>query len=703
MIKRNSTVKVILSAFAAFAFWTYICMNMSLYKLEGGSQRFMTGSFVTALVSTLLIFVFGAVKVNMSRRASIITGVFVWIFTVVNSMQIAIVLSDGFYSNVFTYLVNVLIYFVFAGFVLLLTGSMTASAMTAVLVSYVYNMVTVIIYVLRGTALMPTDLYSVGTAMNVAGQYKFTVSYPMITATAMTTAQILLLLKFPLRFTFRFRRLVLRAAGGAVTAAAVLFLTIHDFADYKLELFSQQWSNKIYGSAFSFYLNSTHMGLEKSPSYNPKQLNDKLLSYSMPEKYLEDPQTASLLNTVNDYSQKPAGISADMPNVIVVMNESFTDFSVVNEFETDVDCLSYFNSLKNNTIRGNVLVSTFGGNTCNSEYEFLTGMSVGVLKPQSIPYMQMLFNKMPYSLTTHMRRLGYNTIGFHPYYGNGWNRNKIYNYLGFQKFVSIENLYEYNEEPAYLRGLISDKSNYDAVLNMLYTKEPGTRDFIFNVTMQNHGGYTDENYESSVRLKNMKGSYPLAEQYLSVVKESDSALEHFLENLKMFKEPTIVVMFGDHFPAVEDQFYEELYGKSLNSLDDEEVMRRYQVPFIIWANYDIEEEEDVKTSLCFLSNKLMEAANLPKSRVQMYLDEVQTEVKQINPLGYYDNEGTLRKITESEKLKEYYDLEYALLNNEKLHYDFNISVQPYRNLAGMVFSERFVFGDEYDDIIAAEP
>ena len=43
--------------------------------------------------------------------------------------------------------------------------------------------------------------------------------------------------------------------------------------------------------------------------------------------------------------------------------------------------------------------------------------------------------------------------------------------------------------------------------------------------MQNHGGYTDDTFESEVFLENMRGSYPETEQYLTLIKKSDEAFE----------------------------------------------------------------------------------------------------------------------------------------------------------------------------------
>jgi hypothetical protein len=202
----------------------------------------------------------------------------------------------------------------------------------------------------------------------------------------------------------------------------------------------------------------------------------------------------------------------------------------------------------------------------------------------------------------------------------------------------------------------------------------------------------------------MQGNYPETEQYLSLIKDSDDALRYFLTELKKFNEPMVVVMFGDHLPSLEQGFYEELYGKPLSSVSLEESLRRYEVPFMIWANYDIEEEQDVLTSPCFLSNKLMEVAKLPESRVQMYLDELQEDVVQINPAVYTDTEGEHHRHSDlSDKIGEYYDLQYALLKGARLHYDFQYDKDSYSMFGSEILSPKFFFGKEYEKIKSANP
>ena len=519
---------------------------------------------------------------------------------------------------------------------------------------------------------MPTDFMALGTALNVASQYKFKLKYQLISSVIMAIVHFMVAYKFPVKIRMEKKWLKLRLIGLIVAVVSVFTITAIDYSHYDVSVYDQHAANKEHGSAVGFYVNATKMGLKPSDSYNPESIDNRFLAYGIEKVALKK-----------------------RPNIIVIMNESYSDLSVVGDFETNIDYMPYYRTLKKNTIKGEMLVSPFGGYTCNSEYEFLTGMNTGLLSAQSIPYMHMIDSKLPYSLNTHLKQLGYNTTAMHPYYKSGWNRTYVYDYLEFDKFIGLDGF----DNKEYVRSYVSDISNYRNVLERLYNKKPDEREFIFNITMQNHGGYEYSNFPAEVKITSMEGNYPQAEQYLTCMLHSDYALKELLTELKKYKEPVIVAMFGDHQPAVEEEFYEELYGvDDLDDLSDEELSKRYITPFMIWANYDIREKTNVKSSPSFLSNLIMETAKLPKSRVQLYLDELQEEVSQLNPLGYRDKDGVWHKHDDCEELEHYYNIQYSLLNGENLNYDFVLYNRKFDIIGEYVLSPYYLFEDESDAI-----
>lgn len=675
MIKVNSKWKFAIALAFALFMWSFSCANFVLFKVHKSSDQLM--SFIMSLVCSLLIFLLGGFTIELGKREKRIVSVIVYIISLLGAMNLSIPFYGAYYGGVFLYFVNVAFYGIFAAIALLITGSMRVSALTALGVSYLYNAISFIIYSFRGSPLMPTDFMAIGTAMGVAAQYKFNLKYEIIAGTTLAIVHFMLAFKFPIKLELKRKRWIVHVSGLVASVLLVLFVTNIDYSVWDVSVFSQRNANRDHGSAVGFYVNAKKMGLEEKTDYSPMNVNDRLSAY--------DENVVDL---------------KDKPNVIVIMNESFSDLRSVGDFKTNQEYLPYFNSLEKNTIKGTTLVSPFGGMTCNSEYEFLTGMNTGLFESQTIPYMHIIDSKMPYSLTSHMENLGYTTTAIHPYYAKGWQRNIIYDYIGFDDFISIEDFEVLNEENEYLRKYISDRCNYRTLLNQLYNKEEGTKSFIFNITMQNHGGFDYEDFVADVNIESMQGTYPKTEQYLSCIRQSDIALQELLTELENYPEPVVVALFGDHLPAVEDEFFEELYGKDLDDITAEEQTRMYTTPFMIWANYDIKEQQNVRTSPCFLSNKVMEVAGLPKSRVQLYLDDLEKDVMQLNPFGYFDNDGVWHEQSDCSELASYYDLQYSLLNGENLNYDFAIYGRAYDVIGDFILSPKYIFKDEADAIMA---
>ena len=160
----------------------------------------------------------------------------------------------------------------------------------------------------------------------------------------------------------------------------------------------------------------------------------KYLNVKVPDGYDEDAVEAIF----DEYKDVDTGISKtpedELPSIIVIMNEAFSDLSVLGDFVTNDDVIPFINSLEEDTIKGLLHVSVLGGNTANTEFEFLTGSTMAFLPAGSIPYQQYIDRETP-NLTSQLADLGYKTTAIHPYYASGWRRNKVYPLFGFEKSV----------------------------------------------------------------------------------------------------------------------------------------------------------------------------------------------------------------------------------------------------------------------------
>ena len=117
----------------------------------------------------------------------------------------------------------------------------------------------------------------------------------------------------------------------------------------------------------------------------------------------------------------------DKPNIIVVMDEAFSDLGVLGDFTASKEYMPYYHSLKEesetapNIITGSLHVSVCGGNTANTEFEFLTGNTMAFLPQGSVPYQQYIKKNIP-ALPWYFKEQGYETHAMHPYYASGWDR-----------------------------------------------------------------------------------------------------------------------------------------------------------------------------------------------------------------------------------------------------------------------------------------
>ncbi len=68
------------------------------------------------------------------------------------------------------------------------------------------------------------------------------------------------------------------------------------------------------------------------------------------------------------------------------MNETFSDLSVYQNLHAGYEGPTYFKSIDDAVQRGDLYVSAYGGGTCNTEFEFLTGNSMAYLGQGVYPY-----------------------------------------------------------------------------------------------------------------------------------------------------------------------------------------------------------------------------------------------------------------------------------------------------------------------------
>ena len=422
------------------------------------------------------------------------------------------------------------------------------------------------------------------------------------------------------RIPFTLRRF-LPSAGIAGVVLAVFFGT--GFVENQ-GIEPSMWTTRGNGLALNFSVCLKYMRVEAPEGYAQESL----------EQLTADTASDGPSVTVTD----PDGTTRPV-NVIVIMNESFSDLSVLPGVETNQDAMPFLRSLTENTIKGYAYSSVFGGTTANSEYEFLTGNTTAFLPAGTVPYQMYVSDGDP-SLVGQMEALGYTTIAAHPYRSSGWNRPTVYADYGFDE-VYFESDFQ---DRAYMRGdertgYVTDRCDYENLIRWYEEKEEGQPLFLFNVTMQNHSAYQMAwtNLPKEVWLTGeLENRFQTVNQYLSLVYQSDQAFEDLIDYFSQVEEPTMILLFGDHQPQVATNFYTDVLG---TNPDTAAAQKKQMVPFVLWANYDIPEAQGVELSLNYLSALLMDTANLPMTGYQKFLSQLWETAPVINTVGIRDAQG----------------------------------------------------------------
>lgn len=549
---------------------------------------------------------------------------------------------------------NIVLFLLVTIVLFLLTGKLKTAHRIVYGVAMIYGIANSYVVRFRTNPIVPWDIFSWKTAASVADNYNFMPDTRMVVVTLVFLVAIALFhfIKVKVtRFVF-WKRLIPAALVAVVLSLFAGTLQQESFQNsHRLynKLFTPVYMTDVDGMAVTFVMNLAYMSIDKPEHYSDSEAQAVLDSYGAGGAMSEDTDPAAKDDTQKD---------EELPNIIVMMNESFSDLSVLGDFETNEDYMPFIHSLEQgaeNTVTGMLNVSVCGGNTANTEFEFLTGNTMAFLPQGSIPYQQYINGDLK-ALPDYLKTLGYQTIATHPYNAGGWERDTVYPMLGFNESVFKD---EY-VNPQYVRQYISDESCVDKIIEFYENKETDKPLFVFNVTMQNHGGYQDQygNFTPDISVKDST-NFSL-QQYLSLVKLSDSALESLISYFKDADEKTVIVFFGDHQPsdAVASTVLAK-NGMSWNHLTEEQQKLRYQVPYVVWANYDIDEETGADTSANYLAAEVLERAGVPLDEYRSYLMHLKTEYPVISAVRTVKADGSeVRGSDEKDEMDIYRKLQY---------------------------------------------
>lgn len=522
-----------------------------------------------------------------------------------------------------------------------ITNKTKLSCMIVSTLAITFGVINYIVIQVRGIAITVSDVYAIQTAMNVAKGIRPTIEGNFIIGMALYMIENILMWKFCKFDDKKETKTVKRRAVTTIIGVLCMgFLFVHEPLMKCIEIWNINEAYANSGAGLTLIRMIRDMKVKRPAGYNADEVR-KLL-----ETYEDD--------TVEN--------EENLPNVLVVMNESFADLQSVFDFEIIEDNIPYFRKLSSgeNVISGMTHSSKFGGGTANVEYEFLTQNTTAFLPTGAMPYQQYINKKVNESIIATMNNLNYNTYGIHSWNKNGYSRGKVYNFLQFKNVLFREDMPNLNIDNS-ISYYSDDESTYGYWYRIMEEKPKDENNFTFVLTMQNHLPY-NKYMENNVQY--IEDDNEGLNNYLQFEAESDRALERLVDFIENYDEDVIMIFFGDHQPNLELQ---EVYGPN-GAYSDEETP--FVVPFFIWANYDIDEMYDVEVSTNYLQSLLLDAANIPKNSYAKYISELREDIPVITSQYYIDRDGDLHTLDDSsspyyDKVKEYEKVVYYQIFDNK--------------------------------------
>ena len=449
---------------------------------------------------------------------------------------------------------------------------------------------------LRGEPFLPWDLAQVSEAAGVASAAGIKIQTSMI-----VTVVVELALMAGSFFLYRGRhkqRWLPRVAGSAATAAALCLLIFGVYLQpavcQAIGIVADPWMQdryyRYYGVITGFMTNLSNLEIDKPEAYSEEAINAILDNVEAGEKY-----TTSPVYPGSYAAQTPADEQVKQPTILYVMDESYWDVSELEQygFQFDTDVSANLHALQQTSAYGRVYSPSFGGGTCDVEFEALTGYSVSYLPSGSKPYQQHVTKPM-FALPSYLKTQGYQTAAVHCFWARYWSRDTAYPNLGLDDFISLEKMHGVQKvrRHYWTTGLVTDDSMADQIIGQYETMKAQSDApvFLHAVTMQNHTNYNKDNYPDDQRVKvteapaGLKASTVGAlEDFATGIRDADAMLGRLTDYFSQVDEPVILVFWGDHYNPIDSNY--DIYTRSGYASGSSADPRLHQTTLLMWSNY----------------------------------------------------------------------------------------------------------------------
>lgn len=463
----------------------------------------------------------------------------------------------------------------------------------------------------RMTPFTVKDLSILEDGITIVTNYMSTFQIVMIAAGAVIAIGLLVLLfiKGPKKKGEVKRK---RNIIGVVLVIAMTFaVTTGMIRTEKVETFfgNLAYAYRDYGVVYCFVNTWLNTGISKPSGYD----EEMMLSIFNEEELGDD--NAMLLESKD--------VDEQYPNILFLQLESFIDPSHITSIELSEDACPNFRQLLADYPSGKLTVPACGAGTANVEFEVMSGLSVKFFGPGEYPYKSVLTEKTMETLGYDLKSLGYSTHAIHNHRAVFYNRNSVFANMGMDTFTSIEYMNDVEKTP---KNWAKDNVLVGCITDALESTE--SRDMIYTISVQGHGKYPTEQViedpeitVTSAPSESLKWRY---EYYVNQVYEMDQFIGDLTERLSEYDEPVVLVMYGDHIPAIDI---------TESDLEDGDL---YGTEYVIWSNFGLDgNDEDMYTYQ--LASHLMEMLDMQVGTVFTYQQNhknSETYLDDLKAIGY---------------------------------------------------------------------
>lgn len=522
------------------------------------------------------------VKISEWKENSILAGLTV-VVLLLNALLLAymteLIWRLDFYDtlvwlneNIPIFLISVVILLVLEIGVYLVTMNMFWTTLLTNLVVLILDLINYFKFDMKGEVFSFSDLSLYKEAMEVAGKFEIHISYILVIVFLVAIAINFITWFAACNANIKLKSKRIRILCGVLGVCICVGVPQFGEVLYKL---------------------SNHVGEVFTPEFYYEQKGVIAGLIRTLPTHVQKPENYSK-TTINDIVSEVKISDSDerqLPNVIMIMNESLYDINSLEEVNLSKEPLESLKNYQKEFSSGIFLSPTYGGITCQVEYEVLTGYpSKNVAGFAYTNYITESIN----SLVRLYKKNGYETYAFHPNTKTFFNRNKVYNYMGFDHTYFVN---DFALDIKYTTGgWCYDEALYNNIMHEYENSSKETPKFYFIVTTQNHGGHVwdfdDEKYISVLNEDMEQDAYKALTTYANLCKYSDNALDKLLQYFDSVEENTIIVLWGDHAPDLGQYNLDFSVDLPVDSkLERINYRNKHSTPLLIWNNYGLEKKD----------------------------------------------------------------------------------------------------------------